>query len=121
MFKLKYRNSVSTVEVSFDEYMDLVYYVAANKIQDADVVSITLFGQQFDMTGLYDMVKEKIENFKIAEDESMDVEELDWKGEEEPEEIEEEEVEEDADYEEGEFNQEIQDQIQSIIDDFMNI
>lgn len=78
MFKLKYRNSVSVVEVSFDEYIDLVYFVASNKIKDEDVVSITLFNEEMDLNGLATKVMSNIEAYKTAHDNSLDTEELDW-------------------------------------------
>lgn len=82
MFKLKYRNSGSVEEVSFEEYMDLVYFVASNKIKDDDVVSINLFGEEMDLNGLADYVTTTIEAYKIANDESRNVDELNWEDEE---------------------------------------
>lgn len=96
MFKLKYRNSGSVEEVSFEEYMDLVYFVASNKIKDDDVVSINLFGEEMDLNGLADYVATNIEAYKIANDESRNVDELNW----EDEESEKEEDEQESDSEE---------------------
>lgn len=101
MFKLKYleyRNSGSVEEVSFEEYMDLVYFVASNKIKDDDVVSITLFDEEMDLNGLANKVMANIEAYKIAHDKSRDVDELNW----EDEESEEEEDEQESDSEEDE-------------------
>ena len=68
MFKLKYRNSVSDVEVSFDSYMDLVYYVAVNKIGDDDFISITMEDQTIEgLDNLYSYVARGIEAQKAAE------------------------------------------------------
>ena len=126
MFKLKYRNSVSTVEVSFDEYIDMVYYVASNHINDADVVSITLFGQEVDLVGLYDIVKEKIEEYKTAQDENLDVEELDWEDEPEDSDCEADFASDDEDDDEDYCNEctltgEMIDQLNNVLEEINNI
>ena len=79
MFKLKYRNSVGVVEVNFDSYMELVFFVASNKIKDEDFVSITL-GDEKEIEGidnLYNVVADSIHEAmeaKRAESEEDDEE-----------------------------------------------
>lgn len=70
MFKLKYRNSVGVVEVNFDSYMELVFFVASNKIKDEDFVSITL-GDEEEIEGidnLYNVVADKVQEAIEARD-----------------------------------------------------
>ena len=69
MFKLKYRNSVGVVEVNFDSYMELVFFVASNKIKDEDFVSITL-GDEEEIEGidyLYNVVADRVKEAMEAE------------------------------------------------------
>jgi len=71
LFKLKYRNAVSVVEVSFESYMDLVYFVASNKIGDDQFVAITLGDREIEgLDNLYGFVTSEIEEAKAAEAES---------------------------------------------------
>ena len=83
MFKLKYRNSVGVVEVNFDSYMELVFFVASNKIKDEDFVSITL-GDENEIEGidnLYNVVADSIHEAmeaKRAESEEDEDEEDDY-------------------------------------------
>jgi len=70
MFKLKYRNSVGVVEVNFDSYMELVFFVASNKIKDEDFVSITL-GDEEEIEGidnLYSVVADRVQEAMAARD-----------------------------------------------------
>lgn len=67
MFKLKYRVNSSVEEVSFNDFRDLVYFVAQNRIADDAVESITLFGEEMSLFGLADKVMNSIDEQKAAE------------------------------------------------------
>ena len=91
MFKLKYRViSGSVEEVEFEDYLDMVAFVAEKKIPDDDVVSITIFGEEMSLFGLADKVADQIRAYKTANNAALDVDELDW-----------EDGEEDEDYDES--------------------
>jgi hypothetical protein len=78
MFNIKFKDSNATVTADFDNYLDLLYFVADKKIKDEDFVSINLGDSDIEgIDGLCAYTKAMVTEVKAAQkaaEEAMEAE-----------------------------------------------
>lgn len=68
MFNIKFKDSNATVTANFDNYLDLLYFVADKKIKDEDFVSINLGDSDIEgIDGLCAYTKAMVTEVKAAQ------------------------------------------------------
>ena len=68
MFNIKFKDSNATVTADFDNYLDLLYFVADKKIKDEDFVSINLGDSDIEgIDGLCAYTKAMVTEVKAAQ------------------------------------------------------
>ena len=68
MFNIKFKDSNATVTADFDNYLDLLYFVADKKIKDEDFVSINLGDSDIEgIDGLCAYTKSMVTEVKAAQ------------------------------------------------------
>ena len=68
MFNIKFKDSNATVTADFDNYLDLLYFVADKKIKDEDFVSINLGDSDIEgIEGLCAYTKAMVTEVKAAQ------------------------------------------------------
>ena len=86
MFNIKFKDSNATVTADFDNYLDLLYFVADKKIKDEDFVSINLGDSDIEgIDGLCAYTKAMVTEVKAAQkaaEEAMNAEYQEEDGEE---------------------------------------
>lgn len=86
MFNIKFKDSNATVTADFENYLDLLYFVADKKIKDEDFVSINLGDSDIEgIDGLSAYTKAMVTEVKAAQkaaEEAMEAEYQEEDGEE---------------------------------------
>lgn len=86
MFNIKFKDSNATVTADFENYLDLLYFVADKKIKDEDFVSINLGDSDIEgIDGLCAYTKAMVTEVKAAQkaaEEAMEAEYQEEDGEE---------------------------------------
>lgn len=86
MFNIKFKDSNATVTADFENYLDLLYFVADKKIKDEDFVSINLGDSDIEgIDGLCAYTKAMVTEVKAAQkaaEEAMNAEYQEEDGEE---------------------------------------
>ena len=90
MFNIKFKDLNATVTADFDNYLDLLYFVADKKIKDEDFVSINLGDSDIEgIDGLCAYTKAMVTEVKAAQKAAEEAMKAEYQEEDEFDEIEE--------------------------------